>query len=129
MSGPIRTEALIHDLAIVLRGCLHESAQVGPSACLAASRIRDVLGITPGELTAGIEDRLTGPLHEGGRQSVYDEQRAIADSVLAELDPHPTTSQCECGGIAHHAPRCCWREGYGSKVISDQREWLNDDAR
>lgn len=64
MSGPIRTEALIHDLAIVLRGCLHESAEVGLPGRLAANRISDVLGITPGELTAGIEDRLAAALAE-----------------------------------------------------------------
>jgi hypothetical protein len=56
------TEALIHDLAIVLGGCLHPSAGLGPAPRLAANRIRDVLGITPGELTAGIEDRLTAAL-------------------------------------------------------------------
>jgi hypothetical protein len=58
----IKPEALIHDLAIILGGCLHPSAQVGPGPRLAANRIRDVLGITPGELTAGIEDKLAALL-------------------------------------------------------------------
>ena len=62
MSGPIIQAALIHDLAIVLGGALHPSAQIGPAPRMAASRIRDVLGITPGELTAGIEDRLSAAL-------------------------------------------------------------------
>lgn len=62
MSTPAQREALIHDLAIVLKGCLHPSAQIGPAPRLAADRIRDVFGITPGELTAGIEDRLTAAL-------------------------------------------------------------------
>ncbi len=47
MSETIRTEALIHDLAIILNGCLHPSAQIGPSARFAANRVRDALGITP----------------------------------------------------------------------------------
>lgn len=61
---------------------------------------------------------------DAGRQRVHDEQKAIADELLAELaepDPHPISSQCECGGIAHHAPLCRWRQGYGSHVISDYR--------
>ena len=50
--------ALIHDLAIILRGSLHPSAQIGPSPRLAAHRVRDVLGITESELTAGVEVKL-----------------------------------------------------------------------
>jgi hypothetical protein len=57
-----QAEALIHDLAIVLGGCLHPSAQIGPAPRLAADRISDALGITPGDLVADIENRLTAAL-------------------------------------------------------------------
>ena len=86
MSGEIRTEALIHDLAIVLRGCLHPSAMIGPAPRLAASRIRDVLRITPGELTAGIEDRFADALTckccvDNECECVNDEEDGQADDI------------------------------------------------
>jgi hypothetical protein len=59
ISGEIPTGALIHDLAIMLNRVLF-----GYSPDVAADRIRDVLGITPGELTAGIEDRLARALRQ-----------------------------------------------------------------
>jgi hypothetical protein len=64
MSGEIRPEALIHDLAIVLRAACHPQALIGPSGILAVRRMQDVLGWTDGELTAGIEDRLRRVLLE-----------------------------------------------------------------
>ncbi len=60
--------ALIHDLSIVLSGSLHPNAQIGPAPRMAAKRIRDVLGITPGELTADIEDRISAALGMNGDQ-------------------------------------------------------------
>lgn len=62
MSTQIPAEPLIHDLAIVLRGALHPSAQLGPAARLAARRMQDVLGITDGEMTKDVERRLRSVL-------------------------------------------------------------------
>lgn len=67
---------------------------------------------------------ILGEAFDAGRESVLAEQKAIAERVLAELaepDPHPVSSQCECGGIARHAPACRWRQGYGSHVVADYR--------
>lgn len=60
--GDIPREPLIHDLAIVLAGVLHPSAQVGPAPRLAARRMRDVLGIPDGTPVKDIESRLRAVL-------------------------------------------------------------------
>ena len=62
MSDQIPRDALIHDLAIVLAGSLHPSAQIGPAPRLAARRMQDVLGIPDGEPVKGIEKRLCAVL-------------------------------------------------------------------
>lgn len=62
MSAPMRRDALIHDLAIVLAGSLHPDAQIGPAPRLAARRLRDVLGITDGERAAVIESMISKAL-------------------------------------------------------------------
>ena len=54
--------ALIHDLAIVLAGSLHPSAQIGPAPRLAARRMQDVLGIADGETVKSIEVKLSTAL-------------------------------------------------------------------
>jgi hypothetical protein len=94
-------DALVRDLAMVLRGALHPDAKVGPAPRLAARRLRDALGITedartedvagtlcdalfpvelgePGELAEDSEDDLDRALH----------QAAQADGASAEADAH-----------------------------------------
>ena len=58
----INPSGLIHDLAIVLAGALHPTAELGPAPLRAAHRIKDALAIGDGELTVGIEDRLANAL-------------------------------------------------------------------
>jgi hypothetical protein len=74
MSNPIRQEALIHDLAIVLAGSLHPSAEIGPAPRLAAHRIRDVLGIGDGAPVRIIEPLIAA---------------ALADPAATRADPDP----------------------------------------
>jgi len=57
-------KALIHDLAIVLAGSLHPSAEIGPAPRLAAGRLRDVLGVTDGETVKSIERHLRSAFGE-----------------------------------------------------------------
>jgi hypothetical protein len=67
-TGPVTPEtaivrnALIHDLAIMLAGSLHPSAEIGPAPRLAARRMQDVLGIEDGETVRRIEARLRSAL-------------------------------------------------------------------
>jgi|HubBroStandDraft_1064217.scaffolds.fasta_scaffold357030_2 hypothetical protein len=63
--APLRTDALIHDLAIVLRGVLHPSVEIGPPARLASRRLADVLGIEDGEMVRDVETRLRSALASG----------------------------------------------------------------
>ena len=62
MSTEIVTGALIHDLAIVLRGSLHPSAEIGPAPRLAARRIQDVFGLVGGETSMVMERHLRAAL-------------------------------------------------------------------
>jgi len=54
----------------------------------------------------------------------------ICEKLLAEISlmlhrlraasaGHPVTSRCECGGLAAHQAQCRWRQGYGSRVITE----------
>lgn len=60
MTERLPADALIHDLAIVLRGVLYPGVEVGPPARLASRRLRDVLGIEGGDMTKDVEARLRG---------------------------------------------------------------------
>ena len=63
LSDQIPRDALVHDLAIVLAGSLHPSAEIGPRpGDAAARRMRDVLGILDRETAKGIEARLRSVL-------------------------------------------------------------------
>ena len=62
MSKQIQPEAMIHDLAIVLAGSLHPSAEIGPAPRLAAHRLRDVLGIEDGAPVRIIEPLIAAAL-------------------------------------------------------------------
>ncbi len=62
MTTQPRPEALIDDLAIVLAGSLHPSAEIGPAPRLAAHRLRDVLGIEDGAPVRTIEPLIAAAL-------------------------------------------------------------------
>jgi hypothetical protein len=93
---------LVHDLAIVLAGAQRSYASLGPSPKLAVRRIREELGWTDCELSAGIEDRLRaaldgrepGPLRDIiWRQEVQPGLAVVVEdsgNVLLELANHGT---------------------------------------
>lgn len=58
MSDYVPRDPLVHDLSIILRGVLDPGTQINPGARLAASRMRDVLGIPDGALVKDVEWRL-----------------------------------------------------------------------
>lgn len=62
MSGEIRSEALIGDLAVILAGALREDARIHPGSRLAAHRVRDVLGIEDGAFPSDIRRALSAVL-------------------------------------------------------------------
>jgi hypothetical protein len=66
--SPLRTDALIRDLAILLRGSLHPSVEIGPPARLVSRRLRDVLGIKDGDMARDVEARLRSALASGAGQ-------------------------------------------------------------
>ena len=110
MSGPVRRKALIHDLAIVLRGALGPHAHVGLETNVAAQRIRDVLGFTDGELTAGIEKRI----------------RATLDGDM-ERDPMFHQAYMEVQGVLDKALGTGEEDGAGAGIAADV--WLLMEQR
>jgi hypothetical protein len=80
MDDRISRDALIHDLAIVLRGVLHPGAEVGPPARLASRRLRDVLGIKDGDMTKDVEallrSALAAPENAAGQAAKRQESHA-----------------------------------------------------
>jgi len=118
MSDQVPRDALIHDLAIVLAGALHPSAELGPAPRLAARRMQDVLGIADGETVKGIEKRLNAVLVDG-MTPVTEPRRngqarlpvALTGSVIATMD---------FGRACYTVPWAMWSDMQG-------RLWLHPD--
>lgn len=92
MSGPLNTDALIHDLATVLRNALHPNAQLGISGTMAARRLRDVLGLDDTERNPSVEARLREYLAPAAPEGVVMNGDVPDDpeiTVVADGEAHP----------------------------------------
>lgn len=106
MSDQTPRDALIHDLAIVLAGSLHPSAEIGPAPRLAARRMRDVLGIADGSPVRGIEALLRTILAEGS-PAILEAFRAVTGWSDEDVLHYATCDRCVpvCGAEEENCPQ------------------------